>query len=87
MNIVGTASPGYNLNNIQYGTFDNSIVYSGTTSNVYVSVTFIYKQIQANVNSYVFNSSNIVFSSQVPGPYGPMPLPLFGQAIFSEIKS
>jgi hypothetical protein len=87
MNIVGTASPGYNLSGTQYGTFHNSIVYSGTTSNVYVSVSFIYKQNLANINSYIFNSSNIVFSSTVPGPFGTIPLPLFGQAIFSEIKS
>lgn len=89
MNIVGTAPPGYTINNTQYGTYHNATVYSGSTSNVYVSVSWIYKQINDNINSYLFNSNSIVFKSTVNLGFlgGVAPLPLFGQAIFSEIKS
>lgn len=87
MNIVGTAPPGYILNSTTYGTYHNATVYSGNTSNVYVSVAFIYKQNFDSINSYLFNSNSIVFKSTVNTPFGLASLALFGQAIFSEIKS
>ena len=89
MNIVGTAAPGYTLNNTQYGTYHNATVYSGNTSNVYVSVSFIFGNGNDNINAYLFNSNSIVFKSTINLGFigGQAVLPLFGQAIFSEIKS
>lgn len=93
MNIVGTANPGYGSGNNLQGTWHNSVVYSGTTSDKYVSVIFMFfsSTYSDSVNSYIFNSTNITFDSAVTvavlGGGGKAPLPLFGQSLISEIKS
>lgn len=91
LNIVGTAEPGRIVNSTSVGVWHTGTVYSGTTSDVYVSIngttgTFPAGGVNYYIQAFQFNSSNITLQSTVPGPFGAIWLPLFGQAVIADIK-
>lgn len=91
LNIVGTAEPGRIVSSTKYGTWHTDTVYSGTTSDVYVSINGTTNTLSAGGTNYYiqafnFLSSSIVLQSTVPGPFGAIWLPLFGQAVIADIK-
>lgn len=94
LSVVGIAEPGWidssGSTSTAVGTWHGDTVYTapsgGNTSNVYVNISFLWRSAPYYVQSFVFNSSNIVFYSQVPGVFGASNLQLFGQAVFATVE-
>ena len=91
INIVGVGEPGRLVSSTFVGVWHTDTVYSGTTSDVYVSIngttgTFPGPGFNYYVQAFQFNSNSIVLNSTVPGPFGAIWLPLFGQAVIANIK-
>ena len=94
LSVVGIAEPGYvdssGSTSVSIGTWHGDTAYNAPsgedTSNVYVNISYIWKNLTYYAQSYVFNSNNIVFYSQIPGPFGAINLPLFGQAVFATVE-
>ena len=87
IDIIGTGEAGRASGNSLVGIWHNSTVFSGATSGVYVSVSYAnYFNNIYPVQCYIFNSNSIVFNSTVAGPFGPIPLPLFGQIVLAKVQ-
>lgn len=94
LSVVGIGEPGWTDSSVSppvaRGIWHGSTIYTAppgeNTSNVYVNISFLWRSHPYYVQSFVFNSSNITFYSQVAGVGGAYNLPLFGQAIIATVE-
>jgi len=95
INILGTAEAGRvsgsGANAQALGTWNGSTVYSGSTTDVFVSVVFgnDAHSTSGTIQGFTFNSNSIVFNSTMPsfsGAGNNVPLPLIGQVVLAKVE-